>query len=77
MPLLEINHTRHISASVRLDESTAAHRSTSTPLSSTHPQTMLWTKHSTVSSRRAETFRTFLRRLRPSRLFLNCVSVRD
>jgi len=24
MPLLEINHTRHISASVRLDESTAA-----------------------------------------------------
>jgi len=58
MPLLEINQIRHISASVRLDESTAAqvdqyatfiHAST----------TMLWTKRSTMSSRRTATFRTF------------------
>ena len=35
------------------------HRSTSTPLSSTHPQTMLWTKRSTMSSLRTATFKTF------------------
>jgi hypothetical protein len=30
-----------------------------TPLSSTHPRTMLWTKRSTMSFRRTGTFRTF------------------
>src|ERR1035438_5883917 len=109
MPLLEINQTRYISASVRLDESTAEQvdqyaafvhasaddvvdkalnyvfakdrdfqdflktpqadrkswmrpppsRSISTPLSSTHPQMMLWTRRSTMSSRRTVISRTF------------------
>jgi hypothetical protein len=33
-------------------------RSISTPLSSTHPQTMLWTKRSTMSFRKTATSRS-------------------
>jgi hypothetical protein len=44
MPLLEINQTCYISASVRLDESTA--EQIGTPLSSTHPPTVLWKQRS-------------------------------
>jgi hypothetical protein len=43
MPLLEINQVRHICASVRLDEETAA-QVDQYALSSVHPPTMLWTR---------------------------------
>lgn|GEM_PF-4846059 len=58
MPLLEISQIRHISASVRLMNPPLL-RSISTPLPPTHPQTMLWTKRSTMSSQRTATSRTF------------------
>ena len=53
MPLLEINQIRHISASIRLDESMAAEVG-HYALSSLHPQMISWTRRSTVFSRRTE-----------------------
>jgi hypothetical protein len=72
MPLREVNHIRHINASVRLNVFTTV-RSISTPLSSTHPQTMLWTKRSPVSSRRTATSNILRRRYRLiSYFFIAC-----
>ena len=51
MPLLEINLSRFISASVGWT-SPLPNRSINMLLSSTHPQTMLWTRRSTMSSRK-------------------------
>jgi hypothetical protein len=48
MPLLEINLSHYVSASVRLAEITAE-----------RPPTMLWTRRSTMFSRRTATFRIF------------------
>ncbi len=57
MPLLEINQTRYLRASVRLDESTT--EQVDPYAAFVHPRMMLWIKRSTMSSRRAATFRTF------------------
>jgi hypothetical protein len=51
MPLREVNHIHHIFGSMN----SPLFMSISTPLSSTHPQTMLGTKRSPVSSRRTAT----------------------
>jgi len=58
MPLLEINQTRYISASVRLDESTA--EQVDQYAAFVHAsRMMLWTRRSTMSSRKTVTSRTF------------------
>ena len=57
MPLLEINQTRYISASVRL-ESTA--EQVDQYAAFVHPSADdVWTKRSTMSSRKTATFRIF------------------
>jgi hypothetical protein len=61
MPLREANHIRHI---MLLFGSM-----NSPPLSSTHPQTMLWTKLSPVSFRRTATSNILRRRHRLSSCF--------
>jgi hypothetical protein len=58
MPLLEINQSRYISASVRLDETTAEQVDQYAAFVHASP-TMWWTRLSTMSSRRTPTFRTF------------------
>jgi hypothetical protein len=58
MPLLEINQTATSALRfgwISLPPST----SISTPLSFTHPRMMLWTRHSTMSSRKTVISRTF------------------
>jgi hypothetical protein len=67
MPLLEVNHIRHINASVRLDEFTTAQVDQYAAF--TQPQTMLWTKRSPVSSRRTATSDILRKRHRLSSCF--------
>jgi len=75
MPLLEVNHIRHINASVRLDESTAAQVDQYAAFIHASADDVV-DKRSTVSSRRTETSRTFRRLHRLSRLPPHCVSVK-
>ena len=58
MPLLEIIQTRHISASIRLDEATATQVDQYAAFHSCIRRTTWWIRLSTTSSRRTVTFRS-------------------
>ena len=57
MALIEVTQIRYVSATIRLDETTAA-QVDHMPRSSTHQQTMWWTKPSPMFSRKTAIFRT-------------------
>jgi len=61
MPLLEINQTRYISASVRLDESTAEQVDQYAAFRPRIRQMMLWTRRSTMSFSKDRDFQDFLK----------------
>ena len=61
MPLLEINQSRHICASVRLDEVTAAQVDQYAAFIHASARTMLWTRRSNMIFSKDRDFQDFLK----------------